>query len=201
MNDEKWIEYYKATTKKSKPRNTLLQAIDFFDRENRDPKLAIDLGCGAGLDSLALLNSGWTVIAIDSQPAAISNLLAITPTIVHHRLSAEVVFFETIHYLPESHLINASFSLPFLARQQFYKFWAVIENSVYPDGRFSGTFFGEKDGWKSRADMTFLTLEELRHLFARFNIEWFEEEETVHPDAAGYEKFWHKYFVVAKKVL
>lgn len=202
MRDAQWIEYYNATNGKTKPRSTLLKAIELFENESCIiPKLAIDLGCGAGLDSLALLKSGWAVYAIDNQPAAIANLLAITPSLFHDQLSTSIVSFETIHNLPLSYLINASFSLPFLAKQEFYKFWTVIEQSIYPEGRFAGSFFGEKDGWRSRSDMTFLSCEKLFHLFKHFKIELFEEEKLVHPDALGCSKLWHKYSIVAKKLV
>lgn len=200
MNDTKWSEYYKTTTAKSKPRNTVLKAIELFKQEQiLTPKWAIDLGCGAGLDSLALLKSGWNVLSIDSQLDAILNVFVLIPPSFHDKLFTQVASFEALDNLQPSHLINASFSLPFLAPPQFYKFWPVIQTSLDAGGRFSGTFFGERDGWNSRTDMTFLTPEELRHLFGQFEIEFFEEEESVQKDAAGYTKLWHRYGVVAKK--
>lgn len=40
----------------------------------RAPGQALDLGCGAGRDSLALLRAGWQVVALDRDPHALAAL-------------------------------------------------------------------------------------------------------------------------------
>ncbi|MBL7481528.1 class I SAM-dependent methyltransferase [Legionella bononiensis] len=200
MSIRNWTEYYKRTEKKSVPRKTLLKAIELCELEQADvPKLAIDLGCGSGVDTVALLRSGWFVLAIDAQESAINSLLTTIPQSYSGQLTSQVASFETLSHLPPAYLINASFSLPFLPPNNFYHFWHLILNSLHPGGRFAGTFFGIRDGWRTRSDMTFLSQDALNALFLTFEIEFFEEEELAHPDAMGYEKYWHKYFIVAKK--
>jgi trans-aconitate methyltransferase len=200
MSIRNWTEYYKKTEKKSVPRKTLLKAIELFDLDQIGvPKLAIDLGCGSGIDTEALLRCGWSVLAIDAQVSAINSLLTKMPQFYSGQLTSQVASFETLPQLPPAYLINASFSLHFLTPNNFYKFWHLISDSLHPGGRFAGTFFGIRDGWSTRSDMTFLSPEALNALFLTFEIEFFEEEELAHPDAMGYEKYWHKYFIVAKK--
>ncbi|HAZ7572025.1 class I SAM-dependent methyltransferase [Legionella sp. PATHC032] len=201
MNKRNWIAYYNSTKQNTLPRKSLLKAIANFDKEKVSiSKLAIDLGCGAGMDVMELLRGGWSVIAIDSQLAAIDSLFSSVQelTWVNH-LKTVVSSFETLNSLPEVNLINASFSLPFLKPVYFYKFWNVILRGLEPDGRFSGSFFGFNDSWNTRTDMTFLNREMICHLFTQFKIEYFQEEEKDEMDALGYYKHWHKFYIVAKK--
>ena len=200
MSIRNWTEYYKRTEQKSVARKTLLKAIELFDLDQTGvPKFAIVLGCGSGVDTEALLRAGWSVLAIDAQESAIDCLLTTIPQPYSGQLTSQIVSFETLSQLPPAYLINASFSLPFLTPNNFYQFWHLISNSLHPGGRFSGTFFGIRDGWRTRNDMTFLSQDDLNALFLTFEIEFFEEEKLAHPDAMGYEKYWHKYFIVAKK--
>ncbi|HHT0594286.1 TPA: class I SAM-dependent methyltransferase [Legionella anisa] len=204
MNNENWVNYYKITKQKSLPRKTLMKAIELFHCRNQfdHPKLAIDLGCGSGSDSLELLKNEWSVLAIDSHAEAISILLASCPQSLKNKLKTEIASFETLTSLPISQLINASYSLPFLKPELFYKFWKLIIKTLQPGGLFAGTFFGINDDWSKnkRPNMTFFSYKELHQLFIPFKIELFEEEERDEADALGYSmKHWHKYFVVAEK--
>ena len=63
-----WARYYDASG--DEPRDTLLAAADAFDT----PGVAVDLGCGAGRDTVELLRRGWRVVAIDSEAEAIRRL-------------------------------------------------------------------------------------------------------------------------------
>lgn len=63
-----WTEYF-TKLKEAPPRPSLLRALELFDRDGFLPgqSLAIDLGCGAGQDSLALLARGWNVLSVDQE--------------------------------------------------------------------------------------------------------------------------------------
>lgn len=205
MDCSNWKIYYKKTKKITIPRRTVVKAIELFrDRKTlNDSQFAIDLGCGAGIDSIELLRNKWSVLAIDSQANAISTLLNSCPQSLKSKLATKIATFETISHLPLCQLINASFSLPFLKREFFYPFWNIILNTLPPKGLFSGTFFGVKDDWYSNKDldMTFLTRKEFDNLFLPFKILWFDEKEHYGVDASGsYLKYWHQYLVVAEKI-
>ncbi len=204
MDNKNWVNYYKITKQKTLPRKTLMKAIELFHCRNKLnlPKFAIDLGCGSGSDSLELLKHDWSVLAIDSQAEAISILLSSCPPSLKNKLKTEVTSFESLTSLPIPQLINASYSLPFLKPEFFYKFWKLILKTLHPGGLFAGTFFGINDDWSKnkRPDMTFLSYKELHQLFLPFKLELFEEEESDEVDALGHSmKHWHKYFVVAEK--
>lgn len=204
MNDKNWIKYYDITKVKTTPRKNLSIAIENFSKEKiLFPTLAIDLGCGAGADSIELLKQNWSVLAIDVQSAAIANLLlsARQLSLSDDKLKTRLCSFETLSSLPPAYLINASFSLPFVKPNYFYILWKIILRALHSGGRFSGAFFGIHDSWNTRSNMIFFKRHEICHLFrfSKFKIEFFEEEEDDGPDALGYIKHWHKYFVVAKK--
>ena len=66
-----WLAYYRWTAKRP-PRELLFQLLNHLDWEQsaRRDRTAIDLGSGAGTDSLELLRRGWRVLAVDGQAAA-----------------------------------------------------------------------------------------------------------------------------------
>ncbi|STY29539.1 SAM-dependent methyltransferase [Legionella wadsworthii] len=205
MDCSNWNIYYKKTKQLTIPRKTVVKAIELFhDRKTLNNSLfAIDLGCGAGNDSIELLRNKWSVLAIDSQVDALSTLENSCPQSLKSKLVTKIAKFETIRYLPPCQLINASFSLPFVKREFFYPFWEIILNTLSPKGIFSGAFFGIKDDWypNKDSDMTFLTPEELDNLFIPFKILWLDEKEHFGVDASGsYFKYWHQYLVVAEKI-
>lgn len=203
MNDRNWGNYYHVTGQTGSPRKTLLKAIDIFNSRNQADlaKTAIDLGCGSGVDCMALLKRGWSVLAIDSQPEAIATLLSLCPPSLESGLETRVMPFELLAFLPETRLINASYSLPFLGEDQFYPVWNIILNALRPGALFAGTFFGTNDDWHGsrNLDMTFLNRNALSDLFQSFEIAYLEEEEKDAVDAMGHIKHWHTYFVVAEK--
>jgi len=47
------------------------EALANFGAKSGRGLQAVDLGCGDGTETLALLEAGWTVLAIDREPAAI----------------------------------------------------------------------------------------------------------------------------------
>lgn len=203
--DKNWINYYRNTQQQSLPRKTVVKAIELFHCKNDSPlsKFAIDLGCGAGIDSIELLKHNWSVLAIDSQIEAISTLRSSCPKLLQNQLTTKVASFESLISLPATQLINASYSLPFLKPELFYSFWKLILQALPTRGLFAGTFFGLKDDWFRNKNevMTFFSYKELVHLFLPFKIEMFEEDECYMPDASGsFIKHWHKYFIVAEKI-
>ena len=116
--EERWHNYYEAT--KQKPPNALL--LDALSRielpHAAEPPFAIDLGCGNGQDTHALLRYGWRVLAIDKQPEAIRNTVENAPPDQRQNLEARVSTFEALTLSP-CHLIFASVSLPFCVPTYF----------------------------------------------------------------------------------
>jgi len=194
-----WKLYYRETLN-SPPTPTLGLAIWLFEAETLHEKkrFAIDLGCGAGRDTVELLRRGWTVLAIDKQPQAMK-LTNSAARKYQRNLRMRLASFEEIT-LPRCDLVNASWCLPFCSPQNFDSLWKKITVSIRPEGRFSGHLFGIHDGWIDDPGMTFHTTVQVRKRLRGFQTELFLEKEWNGKTASGKRKHWHVYAIVAKKL-
>ena len=193
-----WEHYYKKTENRT-PNETVCQAIGYFAAESRCERFAIDLGCGVGHDTIALLNNGWHVLAIDQQQQALDRVTAKISLEQQSRLATRLAVFETVQ-LPPADLINASYSLPFCLPQHFDHFWSRLVESIRLGGRFSGHLFGNRDDWAKLPKMTCHTLDQFHALLTKFEIEFFFERDEVGQTAAERCKHWHVFSVVARKI-
>lgn len=141
-----WTAYFDLM--EGKPaRETLLEALARFDEEGLGDaaKAAIDLGCGSGRDTAALLGRGWRVEAIDGTPEALRRLLVWPGVEPGERLTIRLVDFERLTTLGAARLVNASFSLPFCPPEHFERVWGLVRTAIEPGGRFAGQLFGDRD--------------------------------------------------------
>jgi tellurite methyltransferase len=192
--DGTWTEYYERTAGRP-PRPTLLAALERFGAgAGRD---AVDLGCGDGRDTVALLVRGWRVLAIDAEPAAIARLRARADLPPGARLETRCERFEDASW-PAVDLVNASFALA--APEHFAALWEKIGRSLKPGGRFSGQLFGDRDGWHGEKAITFLRRTEVERLLAGFAVECLEEEESDAATPYGKRKHWHLFHICARKI-
>jgi tellurite methyltransferase len=200
-NSESWRAYYAKTGKRA-PRATLVFALDRFAAEGARPAalLAVDLGCGSGRDTVALLERGWRVLAIDAEPAAIE-ALGTRPELTAEaraRLETRVARFEDARW-PACDLVNASFALPLVPPAAFPGLWRRVVGSLRPGGRFAGQLYGERDDWAGDPTITVLTRAECEALLAGLVVEHFREEEDDSVTPRGVPKHWHIFHIVARK--
>ncbi|MES2121550.1 MAG: class I SAM-dependent methyltransferase [Chlamydiota bacterium] len=193
----KWDKYYRHALSHP-PRQLVVDALNLFPRNGK----AIDLGCGAGNEATLLLNQGWRVWAVDSEPKAIQLLLTRAPD--QERLVTTVARFEELHWnlLPEVDLFCATYSLPFCNPKEFANVWERITSKVAPGGRFAGHFFGlHYQGFnpKEMQSMTFLTKEEVLRLLQGFDIEYFRESEEEGQSGTGRDIHSHVFEVIARR--
>ena len=103
---------------------------------------AIDLGCGAGRDSIYLLNNNWKVLAIDKE-----NLEEVIKDRLNEKQLANFDFlqskFENMQ-LKENDLTVANYSIPFCNKNQFQSLWSNISKNIKENRIFCGEFFGRK---------------------------------------------------------
>ena len=149
-------------------------------------------------ESFFLLENKWEVIAIDNQIQAITQLKTNISEKHIAKLTVITGDFEIIK-LPKVLLVNACFSLPFCHPENFDSLWKKIVESILPNGRFAGHFFGIKDSWANDPEKTFHTKEQILNLFTGFELDYFEEVEKVGKSIDGKEKNWHLFHIVAKK--
>jgi SAM-dependent methyltransferase len=193
-----WSDYYQAVEGRP-PRETLLEALAKFDAlPTVFPRLAVDLGCGDGRDTVEILKRGWRVIAIDGAEEAIARLKN-RPDLDYNRIETHVMRFEDLA-LPESvDLINASFCLPFCPPEHFSSLWQKIVAALPIGGRFCGQLFGDRDSWAVYPNMSHHTRTQVEKLLQPFTVELFQEEEHPGTTALGEEKYWHIFHIVACK--
>ena len=188
------IEKYYDNTENEMPNYTVKKFIEL----NVEPGNAVELGCGAGRDTVYLIRNGWNVLAIDRED--------VETRIVSKLLVEELEQFEFFKQrfedieLENSNLVVANFSLPFCNKNDFKKLWAKINHSILKDGYFVGNFLGDKDEWKiAKEKMTFLTKDQVMELFRNFEIVDFKEVEKDGLTGLGKMKHWHIFNVIAKK--
>ena len=192
-----WSAYYEKTGKRP-PRETLIRALDAFDREPGGRRLAVDLGCGGGCDVVELLRRGWTVLAIDAEAAAIEQLAAREDLPATGRLETRVGRFEAVDW-PEVDLVNSSFALPLCPPEAFPRLWSRIAGSLGPGGRFSGQLYGDRDEWFGDPTITFHSAQAVETLLDGFDVEHLREEEDDSVTPRGLPKHWHIFHIVARK--
>lgn len=188
------IEKYYDNTENEMPNYTVKKFIEL----NVEPGNAVELGCGAGRDTVYLIRNGWNVLAIDREN--------VETRIVSKLLVEELEQFEFFKQrfedieLENSNLVVANFSLPFCNKNNFKELWAKINHSILKDGYFVGNFLGDKDEWKiAKEKMTFLTKDQVMELFRNFDIVEFKEVEKDGLTGLGKMKHWHIFNVIAKK--
>lgn len=202
MSDgERWGRYYDAVADKP-PRPTLLHALDLFAAEGvpakgRPPPFALDLGCGDGRDTVALLRRGWRVLAIDATPEAINRLLARPDLPEGALLEARVERFEDFQP-PACELVNASFSLPLCTPEHFPLLWERLAAAIRPGGRFAGQLYGPQDDWTGRG-ITIHDRTAIERLCFGFRAEKLDETIEDGITALGKSKRWHVFHLVLAK--
>lgn len=189
------IEKYYKNTESKKTRNN----VEYFvnNIKCRSGK-AIELGCGAGNDTVFLIKNNWIVLAIDKEDVK-ERIAKRLNNEEREKFRFQKQNFESLK-LEKNNLILANYSLSFCNKNNFKELWNKINDSLLKDGYFVGNFFGNNDEWKStKQEMTFLTKRQVIELFKNFEIIKFKEFEKDDFTALGKMKHWHIFDVIAKK--
>ena len=118
------IERFYENTKNAMPHDNIKRFIEIENKKGN----VIDLGCGAGRDTVFLIKNDWNVTAIDRED---------TKSIIESKLNTEELEkfrficqdFENIK-LNKSDLIVSNFSIPFCNKNYFNEFWNKIVDSI-----------------------------------------------------------------------
>lgn len=189
------IEKFYDNTENATPNYTVKKFIELDVK----PGNAVELGCGAGRDTIYLIKNGWNVLAIDRENVE-SRIVEKLSKEELEKFKFSKQKFEGIE-LEKNNLVVANFSLPFCNKNNFKELWNKIINSISNDGYFVGNFFGDNDEWKStKNEMTFLTKDQTIQLFRNFEIIEFREIEKDCFTGLGKMKHWHIFNVIAKKL-
>ena len=128
MNNSKSIEKYYDNTESDIPRDNVKY---FIEEIKSNPNNAIELGCGAGNDTVYLIKNNYNVLAIDREDVEER---------ISRRLNKEELEkfrfqkqdFETLK-LEKSNLIVANYSLPFCNKSKFKQLWNNINKNILPN--------------------------------------------------------------------
>ena len=187
------IEKYYDNTKNAEPNYIVKE----FIKLNVRPGNAVELGCGAGRDTVYLIKNGCNVLAIDKENVK-SRIVEKLSKDELKKFKFSKQKFECIE-LEKNDLIVSNFSLSFCNKNDFEKLWNKIRNSILNDGYFVGNFFGNNDEWKNiKEEMTFLTKRQTIQLFKDFEIIKFKEVEKDGLTGSGKIKHCHIFNVIAK---
>ena len=196
--DKESLAYYRYTAKQP-PRELLLQLLKHLDWEKKSGprRAAIDVGFGAGTDTLELLKRGWKVLAIDRQRLA-ANFLS--PRVAPRLRSSLTILVSPIEELelPSADLVYASYSLPFCSPSQFPAVWRGIRKAVRPGGHFAGQLFGNHDSWRANRSMSFHSRDHVAKLARGFKLEMLRETEEEGMSFRG-PKHWHYFDIILEK--
>lgn len=174
------------------------RAMEFVGDDAGPGRVAVDLGCGGGSETRALLSRGWHVFATDGSPSAERLLLERIRAEEKSRLTIEIGRFETVD-LPEADLVFAQMSLPF-AGTEFEEATNNALAAVKPGGVFAGHFFGVNDDWADGEQATAVDREWIDERFASMSEVVVAETDAEGPfGLEGRMKHWHFYFVMARR--
>ena len=145
------IEKFYGNTKNALPHENIKKFIK-METKTGD---AIDLGCGAGRDTIFLIKNDWNVTAIDREDT--KNIIEANLNIKElKRFKFVCQNFENIQ-LDKNDLIVSNFSLPFCSKNYFNDFWNKIVNSIN-----NGRILCRKFFWNKR----FLGINKQKHGFS-----------------------------------
>ncbi|WP_264030627.1 class I SAM-dependent methyltransferase [Cellulosimicrobium sp. SH8] len=165
-----------------------------------DGRLALDLGCGAGVETAAMLDAGWRVVALDPAPGTGDLVREVAGPgdrgrlTVHEAGAADV---STLVRPAAVQLVHASYALPHVPRLAFDDAWRQVRAALSPGGWLAVDLFGDRDSWVGAQDETFLSRAEVDDLLAGLDVVVLDEVEEDGEAFSG-PKHWHTYAVVAR---
>ncbi|WP_422117177.1 class I SAM-dependent methyltransferase [Brachybacterium sp. UNK5269] len=164
---------------------------------DRRPGVVLDLGAGAGADSLQFARRGWTVHAYDSDDTLAARLVE------NERMSGSVQFHHTdivdVEQFPTAQIVYSTYTLGLLGPTALPEVWAKLRAALPRGGVMAVDMFGINDSWAERPDVATLPLEEIDAMFRGFQI----IDRSVRDEDGRFladKKHWHVITTLARKL-
>lgn len=132
------IEKYYDNTETNLPHKNIKKLIEIESNVGK----AIELGCGAGRDTVYLIKNKWNVLAIDKENVEDRIRKRLNKDELK-RFKFKRQEFENL-VLEENNLLVANFCLPFCNKNKFYELWDKINKSILPNRIFCRKLFWNK---------------------------------------------------------
>lgn len=194
--EDRWKKYYQFVAQRY-PRELLISSMKRYGDRGTFGGMAVDFGCGPGIETFELLRKGWQVLATDVTPEALDLVQKGVPEDARSRLETQVASFESVE-LPQADLIWAGVSLPFCPRGHISQVLENICKALKPGGRFVGDFFAPNHEWAPEDHVTTMQEAEIKDAFSELELEYWMEHEGERITTHG-PTHWHAYGVVFKK--
>ena len=191
-----WPAYYRATIGRE-PRPLFNRGVRLAAEAGLAAGRAVEIGFGDGTEALALLASGWQVLAIDPTPGAADVLRPRVPRSAVSRLEILTARVDDAE-VPPFDLLYAGYALPFIRPEAFPRVWAELVARVRPGGFLVANLFGVRDTWSGDPDMTFVDADRVQALLAGLDQTDVRELEN-DGDSFDGPKHWHVFDIVVRR--
>jgi SAM-dependent methyltransferase len=191
-----WEAYYRHTLGRE-PRPLFTKGMAAVDAAREGPGQAVEIGFGDGTETLALLDAGWRVLAVDQAHQAEEVLRPRVPEGAIDRLEVRIASAAGLE-LPPVDLVYAGYALSFLAPDAFRRFWAEVRSRLRPGGFVVVNIFGVRDTWAGDPYMTFVDRDTVDRMVAGLEVLAIDEEDADGSSFVG-DKHWHVFDIVARR--
>jgi SAM-dependent methyltransferase len=203
-----WLEFLEKTRGRDPDPGSLAaiaaarEALGATADVSRALGFAIDLGCGSGNETLAMLRAGFRVLAVDALPEAVAMTAERAAAEgFSERCATAVADLAGLDLPAGAALIHARFALPFVPESEFPRLWASIRAALAPGGCFAGQLFGPNDQFAREVpegSMTFHDAAAVARLIEGLDILRHEEVAKPGYTALGRPKYWHVHHLLLR---